>query len=159
MTPDTDDLRGKVNRLRELGAKVSARLAQSDDLEDFAEHFVYPLFATDERANITWCNSTWCEAFGYSKDEALGMNIVALVDEHDRCTACEFFEPGGATQRHPRVLHFIHKNGRGGTYLTAVNSRVSDNGRVVGLRCILIRKELLNGAAEQLLRAGDHGAS
>ncbi len=157
MIPETDDLRGKVSRLRELGAKVSARLAQSDDLEDFAEHFVYPLLATDERANITWCNSTWCEAFGYSKDEAIGMNLVALVDEHDRCSACEFFEPG-VTPKHPRALHFIHKNGRGGTYLTAINSRVSD-GRVVGLRCILICKELLNGAAEKLLRAGDHGAS
>lgn len=159
MTLDTQDLKDKVARLRELGAKVTARLEQSDDLEDFAEHFIYPLLSLDVNGNITWCNITWCEAFGYSKDEATGMNVIALVDEHDRCTACAFFEPELGAPRHPRVLNFLHKNGQSSTYLAAVNSRVAESGEAVGLRCILIRKDQLNGTVEQLLRAGRHVAS
>ena len=158
MTFNTDELKSKVARLRELGAQVGARLEQSDDLEDFAEHFVYPLLSLDVNGSITWCNNTWCDDFGYSKNEALGMNITSLVEERDRCAACAFFDRNAIRSRHPLVLRFTHKNGLSSMYVTAINDRVAESGEVVGFRCILIRNELLNGAAEQLLRAGGHAS-
>lgn len=112
-------------------AEVALRASQAN-LQNFLDTASDMIQSLDESGNFVYVNDAWCEALGYSQDEAMKLTLFDVVDPqfhaHCRVVLKELVVTG-----HPQQLEIIFRTSTGDVIIAegSVSGRTDKDGRSV----------------------------